>query len=71
MWKVGDKIVCIKKLTAESWPESMLELGHSYTIRISLDRSVKINNHPAPFLLDRFITLGEFRKIKLDKIMKK
>jgi hypothetical protein len=69
-FKVGDKIVCVNNLSFECFNlEFMLELYNIYTVSSILKPNfLLIEETNIIFKDDRFISLKEFRKQKLNKI---
>ena len=64
MFKVGDKVVCIQ-------PQGETEYLKSYTIKyITYKKYIILENIMWAYLIHSFISISEYRKLKLNKINK-
>jgi len=72
MFKIGDKVVCVSGIkTNKGNLENYKEYIISYISDDSFQSCLKVEGIEFGFLNSRFITLKEYRKNKLNNLLKK
>jgi len=64
---VGQRVVCVDPFNIEYVPEK-LKIGQVYTVKKSRDRSIVVEGIDIEFQKYRFISLPEYRIMKMKEI---
>ena len=72
MFKNGDKIICIKHLECNGYPKELAILDKTYIIDTIIENTgyVLLKNCKVALPLDIFISLEQYRKLKIKKLFR-